>query len=161
MSKRILWKDAWQAITRSFGRFVAIFLLMAVSALALIGLKITGPDMRQSATSFFAQHQLADTTITSNYGLDKQDQKIIRQQNGVKKVDFGYLQDSTIKQTNQTLRIFSKTNGISSWQLVGGHLPRHDNEITISYLLKGRYHRGQWITLKQSGSLSHRRFKSV
>lgn len=146
MSKRILWKDAWQAITRSFGRFVAIFLLMAVSALALIGLKITGPDMRQSATSFFAQHQLADTTITSNYGLDKQDQKIIRQQNGVKKVDFGYLQDSTIKQTNQTLRIFSKTNGISSWQLVGGHLPRHDNEITISYLLKGRYHRGQWIT---------------
>lgn len=161
MSKRILWKDAWQAITRSFGRFVAIFLLMAVSALALIGLKITGPDMRQSATSFFAQHQLADTTITSNYGLDKQDQKIIRQQNGVKKVDFGYLQDSTIKQTNQTLRIFSKTNGISSWQLVGGHLPRHDNEITISYLLKGRYHRGQWITLKQSGSLSHRRFKIV
>lgn len=161
MSKRILWKDAWQAITRSFGRFVAIFLLMAVSALALIGLKITGPDMRQSATSFFAQHQLADTTITSNYGLDKQDQKIIRQQNGVKKVDFGYLQDSTIKQTNQTLRIFSKTNGISSWQLVSGHLPRHDNEITISYLLKGRYHRGQWITLKQSGSLSHRRFKIV
>ena len=84
MSKRILWKDAWQAITHSFGRFVAIFLLMAVSALVLIGLKITGPDMRKSATSFFAQHQLADLTVTSNYGLDSQDQKIIRQQNGVK-----------------------------------------------------------------------------
>ncbi|WP_283612185.1 FtsX-like permease family protein [Limosilactobacillus pulli] len=161
MSKRILWKDAWQAITHSFGRFVAIFLLMAVSALALIGLKITGPDMRKSATSFFAQHQLADLTVTSNYGLDSQDQKIIRQQNGVKKVDFGYLQDETIKQTGQALRIFSKTNGVSGWQTVSGHLPRSDQEIAISYLLKDQYRLGQWITLKQAGSLKYRRFKIV
>lgn len=143
MSKRILWKDAWQAISRSLGRFIAIFLLMAVSAFALIGLKITGPDMRQTATSFFTQHHLADTTITSNYGLDSRDRQIIRQQKSVKQVDFGYLQDSTIDQTKRALRIFSQTNGVSSWQTVSGHLPRHDNEIAVSYLLKGKYHIGQ------------------
>ncbi|KGL66776.1 hypothetical protein LX03_06885 [Limosilactobacillus mucosae] len=108
MSKRILWKDAWQAISRSLGRFIAIFLLMAVSAFALIGLKITGPDMRQTANTFFAQHHLADTTITSNYGLDSRDRQIIRQQKSVKQVDFGYLQDSTIDQTKRALRIFHK-----------------------------------------------------
>lgn len=47
--------------------------------------------MRQTATSFFAQHHLADTTITSNYGLDSRDRQIIRQQKSVKQVDFGYL----------------------------------------------------------------------
>lgn len=104
--------------------------------------------MRQTATSFFAQHHLADTTITSNYGLDSRDRQIIRQQKSVKQVDFGYLQDSTIDQTKQALRIFSQTNGVSSWQMVSGHLPRHDNEIAVSYLLKGKYHLGQWITLK-------------
>lgn len=161
MSKRILWKDAWQAISRSLGRFIAIFLLMAVSAFALIGLKITGPDMRQTANTFFAQHHLADTTITSNYGLDSRDRQIIRQQKSVKQVDFGYLQDSTIDQTKRALRIFSQTNGVSSWQTVSGHLPRHDNEIAVSYLLKGKYHIGQWITLKQAGSLKHRQFKIV
>lgn len=161
MSKRILWKDAWQAISRSLGRFIAIFLLMAVSAFALIGLKITGPDMRQTANTFFAQHHLADTTITSNYGLDSRDRQIIRQQKSVKQVDFGYLQDSTIDQTKRALRIFSQTNGVSSWQTVSGHLPRHDNEIGVSYLLKGKYHIGQWITLKQAGSLKHRQFKIV
>lgn len=161
MSKRILWKDAWQAISRSLGRFIAIFLLMAVSAFALIGLKITGPDMRQTATSFFAQHHLADTTITSNYGLDSRDRQIIRQQKSVKQVDFGYLQDSTIDQTNRALRIFSQTNGVSSWQTVSGHLPHHDDEIAVSYLLKGKYHIGQWITLKQAGSLKYRQFKIV
>lgn len=117
--------------------------------------------MRQTATSFFAQHHLADTTITSNYGLDSRDRQIIRQQKSVKQVDFGYLQDSTIDQTKQALRIFSQTNGVSSWQMVSGHLPRHDNEIAVSYLLKGKYHLGQWITLKQAGSLKYRQFKIV
>ena len=53
MSKKILWKDSWQAIPRSLGRFVAIFLLMAVSAFAFIGLKMTGPDMRQTGVSYY------------------------------------------------------------------------------------------------------------
>lgn len=117
--------------------------------------------MRQTATSFFTQHHLADTTITSNYGLDSRDRQLIRQQKSVKQVDFGYLQDSTIDQTKRALRIFSQTNGVSSWQTVSGHLPRHDNEIAVSYLLKGKYHIGQWITLKQAGSLKHRQFKIV
>lgn len=45
--------------------------------------------------------------------------------------------------------------------MVSGHLPRHDNEIAVSYLLKGKYHLGQWITLKQAGSLKYRQFKIV
>lgn len=52
MDKRILWKDAWQAIPRSLGRFIAITLLMLLGTFAFIGLKITGPDMRQSALTF-------------------------------------------------------------------------------------------------------------
>lgn len=79
MKKKMLWKDARQAITHSFGRWLAILLLMAVSAFALIGLKMTGPDMRQTATSFFVKYKLADITVMSNYGLDKTDRKIIRQ----------------------------------------------------------------------------------
>ncbi|WP_269079444.1 hypothetical protein [Lactobacillus delbrueckii] len=40
---------------------------------------MTGPDMRKTATSFFAKYKLADITVMSNYGLDKTDRKIIRQ----------------------------------------------------------------------------------
>lgn len=53
MSKKILWKDAFQAITSSLGRFIAIFLLMMLGSFTLIGLKITGPDMRETATDFY------------------------------------------------------------------------------------------------------------
>ena len=89
MKKHLLWKDAWQAIPRSLGRFIAIFLLMAVSAFALVGLKLTGPDMRQAATDFYRQTKLADLSITSNYGLSKADQRTIKHLAGVKTVEFG------------------------------------------------------------------------
>lgn len=161
MKKHLLWKDAWQAIPRSLGRFIAIFLLMAVSAFALVGLKLTGPDMRQTATNFYRQTKLADVTVTSNYGLSKADRKTIKNQAGVKTVEFGYLQDSQLKNSRRSLRIFSRTSKLSTNQVVSGRLPSKSNEIALSYLLKGKYHLGQTITLKSAGSLKHKTFKVV
>lgn len=161
MKKHLLWKDAWQAIPRSLGRFIAIFLLMAVSAFALVGLKLTGPDMRQAATDFYRQTKLADLSITSNYGLSKADQRTIKHLAGVKTVEFGSLQDSQLSGSRRSLRIMSKTSKLSTSQLVSGRLPKESNEIALSYLLKGKYHQGETITLKTAGSLKHRRFKVV
>ncbi|MEK1310200.1 hypothetical protein HCY59_08460 [Limosilactobacillus fermentum] len=43
MSKKILYKDAWQSIGRSPGRFIALVLLMLLGTFSFVGLKITGP----------------------------------------------------------------------------------------------------------------------
>ena len=45
MSKKVLWKDAVNSLTNSWGRFIGIMLLMAVSAFAFIGLKICRPKV--------------------------------------------------------------------------------------------------------------------
>lgn len=34
--------------------------------------------MRETATSFYQQHKLADTTVVSNYGLDANDVHVIK-----------------------------------------------------------------------------------
>lgn len=159
MKKKMLWKDAGQAITHSFGRWLAILLLMAVSAFALIGLKMTGPDMRQTATSFFAKYKLADITVMSNYGLDKTDRKIIKNQSGVKEAAFGYLQDSRVLGKNTDLRIYSISSKVSASQLVSGRHPKKTNEIALSYLLKGKYKLGQTISLQTPGNLKEKKFK--
>ncbi|KRN58556.1 ABC transporter permease [Limosilactobacillus secaliphilus] len=161
MSKRILWKNAFQSITDSLGRFISIFLLMAVSAFTFIGLKMAGPDMRFTATNFYRQQQLADLTVTSNYGLDRADQKIILHTPGLKKADFGYFQDSTVNHSRTAIRVFSKTDGISKYQLVKGHLPTNNRQIAVSSLLANRYHIGQTITLNQHSSLKNTHFKVV
>ncbi|WP_261787641.1 hypothetical protein [Lactobacillus taiwanensis] len=51
---------------------------MAVSAFAFIGLKMSGPDMRNTVQTYYQNVNLADLTIGSNYGLDKKDVKTIR-----------------------------------------------------------------------------------
>jgi putative ABC transport system permease protein len=79
MRSKMLWKDAWQAITHSLGRYLAIIALIALGTFAFVGLKMTGPDMRATGNDFFTAHHLADVTVVSNYGLDAQDQHLIKQ----------------------------------------------------------------------------------
>ena len=96
MRKRILWKDAWQAITDSLGRFIAILMLMIVAVFTFIGLKMTGPDMRSSAINLFKNNNLADITVLSNHGLNQKDKQKIEKQSDIKLVEYSYLMDSTV-----------------------------------------------------------------
>lgn len=159
MSKKILWKDAFQAITSSLGRFIAIFLLMMLGSFTLIGLKITGPDMRETATSFYQQHKLADTTVVSNYGLDANDVHVIEEYSKIKNYDLGYFQDTKVNNGQTVVRVFSNPKNISTYELVSGKMPHKSNEIALSYLLKGKYKIGQTISLDKNTSLKHEKFR--
>lgn len=161
MKKKVLWKDSLQAITESLGRFIAIFLLVTLGTFTLIGLKSSGLDMRQTAIEFYKKHSLADITVTSNYGLDNKDIHTIKTQKNVKRVDFGYYQDAKVKNSRTSLRVFSQTKNVSTYELIKGKRPTNKNEIAISYLLKNRYHIGQEITLENGQTLKFRKFKVV
>lgn len=161
MFKKTLWQDAFQAITHSLGRFVAIFLLMALSAFTLIGLKMTGPDMRQAASDFYQRHQLADTSLTSNYGLDNSDEQVLKADSDIKSYELGYFQDAVLTKHQQAIRLFSKPTKLSTYALVAGKLPHKDSELALDYLLAKKYHLGQEITVKQKGQLKYRHFRLV
>ena len=46
MKKKKYWKDVLHAFTISFGRTLSIVFLLALGAMALTGLKVTGPNMQ-------------------------------------------------------------------------------------------------------------------
>lgn len=161
MKKKVLWKDSLQAITGSLGRFIAIFLLVTLGTFTLIGLKSSGPDIRRTAIEFYKKHSLADITVTSNYGLDNKDIHTIKTQKNIKRVDLGYYQDAKVKKSRTSLRVFSQTKNVSTYELIKGKRPTNKNEIAISYLLKNRYHIGQEITLENGQTLKSREFKVV
>ena len=52
MVKRMLWKAIRQTLSKSKGRVVSIVCLMALGSFALVGLKVTGPDMQAIAADF-------------------------------------------------------------------------------------------------------------
>ena len=161
MNRRILWKDALSSLNHSWGRFIGILLLMAVSAFAFIGLKMAGPDMRNTAQTYYQDVNLADLTVSSNYGLDKNDTQTIKNQAKKATLDFGYLQDATINNSKTSLRVLSESKNISTSQLISGNFPKKDNQIAISYLLRNKYHIGEWITLNEHSNLKNSRFKIV
>lgn len=161
MNRRILWKDALSSLNHSWGRFIGILLLMAVSAFAFIGLKMAGPDMRNTAQTYYQDVNLADLTVSSNYGLDKKDTQTIKKQAKKATIDFGYLQDTTINNSKTSLRVLSESKNISTNQLISGNFPKKDNQIVLSYLLRNKYHIGEWITLNEHSNLKNSRFKIV
>ncbi len=161
MNRKILIKDSFQAITHSLGRYIAIILLIGLGTFAFVGLKMTGPDMRATGRDFFRIHNLADVTITSNYGLNKSDQKAIKKLSYVKQAKFGYFEDSEIKHSKQTIRVFSNSKDISSYELIRGSFPKQNNQIALSYLMEPKFKLGQKITLTQNKYLKYKTFKIV
>lgn len=161
MNRNTLWKDALSSLNHSWGRFIGITLLMAVSAFTFIGLKMAGPDMKNTAQTYYQEVNLADLTVSSNYGLDKNDTQTIKNQAKKATLDFGYLQDATINNSKTSLRVLSESKNISTSQLISGNFPKKDNQIAISYLLRNKYHIGEWITLNEHSNLKNNRFKIV
>ena len=161
MNRNTLWKDALSSLNHSWGRFIGITLLMAVSAFTFIGLKMAGPDMKNTAQTYYQEVNLADLTVSSNYGLDKNDTQTIKNQAKKATLDFGYLQDATINNSKTSLRVLSESKNISTSQLISGNFPKKDNQIGISYLLRNKYHIGEWITLNEHSNLKNSRFKIV
>lgn len=157
----MLYKDAWQSIGRSPGRFIALVLLMLLGTFSFVGLKITGPDMRQTGMNYFNQTHLADMTVTSAYGLNQADQKTITDQAQVKTVNYGYFTDAKIKGSTNSIRVFSNSGSLSQYKVVAGRLAKTDTEIALNNTLKGTYHLGETITLQDGTGLAKTKFKVV
>ena len=73
---KTLRKDTRHTIGKRWARFVSIGWLVVLAVFALVGLKVTGPNMRDTAASFFDQSQLTDVTAISTWGLDDTDQSL-------------------------------------------------------------------------------------
>ena len=90
----------------------------------------------QQVRTFFTKHNLADVTVSSNYGINSTDRATIQNLPEVKQATFGYLQDVKVKNKQNVLRVFSQSNNLSSYELIKGHFPENNKEIALSYLSK-------------------------
>ena len=152
MKKRKLNKDIRKSITHSWGRFISIMLLMALGSFALVGLAVTGPDMRKTGINYFSRLNTADITILSDYGIDKSEQEYIEKASNIKNVEYIYLKDVVIENNNDSFRIFSKPKSISMYEIAEGKLPENNAEIAISNSYKEKYKIGDTIKFEEKNA---------
>lgn len=148
MKRKTYWKDLLQSFTGSKGRFLSILTLMMLGSLALVGLKVASPNMERKAWAYLKDTNAADMTIMGDYGLDQTDQEELQTLSGAD-VEFGYMTDLTLEDSEDAVRIFSNTEKISKFQVTQGRLPEKEDELALADFWKDRYQIGQVIHLNQ------------
>ena len=148
MKRKTYWKDLLQSFTGSKGRFLSILTLMMLGSLAVVGLKVASPNMERTAWAYLKDTNAADMTVIADYGLDQADQEELQNLSGAD-VEFGYMTDLTLANTQDAIRIFSKTDKISKFEVTQGRLPEQEDELALADFWKDRYQIGQVIHLNQ------------
>lgn len=154
MKKKKLWKDIKKCFSHTKGRFISIFALMMLGSFALVGLKVTGPNIRDTGNHYFQDLNLSDITVIGDYGIDKENQKAINQLSGSEKIEYGYLKDVEIKESTDAIRILSNPDEISKYELIEGRNANKDSEIVLSNTYADKYKIGDTIKFSEKEDAS-------
>ena len=152
VKKKILNKAILSSLKESKGRFLSILCLMMLGSFALVGLKVSGPDIQETVHQYLEKYHTADIFVLADYGLSPKDQEELREENV--EVEFGYFVDTVIADSPKAIRVFSKTAQQSEVELVSGAYPSHLDEVVLDEQLSNRYHIGDSISLNEVKSPS-------
>lgn len=164
MKRKVYWKDLFGSFTHSKGRFLSILTLMLLGSLALVGLKVTTPNMHRTANQFIQQQKMLDLAVVGDLGLDQADQEELLGLKGAR-VEFGSLLDLTVKGTGKAIRLFSPPKSLSSFHVTKGRLPKKEGELALASFWEDRYRLGDTLTLEEKvgtrSSLKQKQFTIV
>lgn len=164
MKRKVYWKDLFGSFTHSKGRFLSILTLMLLGSLALVGLKVTTPNMHRTANQFIQQQKMLDLAVMGDLGLDQADQEELLGVKGAR-VEFGSLLDLTVKGTGKAIRLFSAPKSLSFFRVTKGRLPKKEGELALASFWEDRYQIGDTLTLEEKAgtrsSLKRKQFTIV
>lgn len=138
-----------QSLLSSKGRFLSIFSLMMLGALALTGLKVTAPNMEKTAQSYIASHRTMDLAVISGLGLSQADLDELETIEGVT-LEAGYFKDVVTNEGQTAIRLFSAPQTLSTYRLVAGEMPSQKGQIALSASFKNRYKLDDTVQVTES-----------
>ncbi|HEM4768663.1 TPA: FtsX-like permease family protein [Streptococcus suis] len=149
MKKKIYWKDMRQSLLSSKGRFLSIFSLMMLGALALTGLKVTAPNMEKTAQAYIASHRTMDLAVISGLGLSQADLDELETIEGAT-LEAGYFKDVVTNEGQTAIRLFSAPQNLSTYKVVEGEMPSQKGQIALSASFKNRYKLDDTVQVTES-----------
>lgn len=134
MTYRIFNKEIFRSIKDSFGRFIAITLIVALGCGFYAGLKTTSPDMILSADEYYDDTALMDIRVVATLGMVDADIDDIRALSGVEAVYPAYETDAmaSIGADQYEIRIHSLEEEVNKLTVEEGRLPDKAGECVLS-----------------------------
>lgn len=128
-------KNLRQSIIRSFGRYVAIMLIIALGAGIFVGLLATKNDMIVTGQAYMDEQNMFDLRLLSSYGWSKDQLDEISSLEGVEDAEgvvildaLGRIGDSG---TEAVYQLYSLPEIINKPYLMGGRFPQSTDECLI------------------------------
>lgn len=117
------------------------------------GIKAAGPDMLDTAGTFYRETGLMDLKVQSTYGLTEDNLKLLKDVPGIGEIQPGYSADVFAGDNALILKVFSYNTDatLNQYRMIEGHLPEHSGEIVLDDVLAGEYALGDKITFSGNG----------
>ena len=94
MKKNMLRKDFFMEIRKSWGRFISIFLIVALGVAFYAGIRSSEPSMRISGDAYFDKEHLMDIKVMGTLGLTEEDVEAIEDVDGIELAEGSYSVDA-------------------------------------------------------------------
>lgn len=136
MKNNVYLRSTFRDIKHSFGRFIAVVLIIFMGVLLFVGIKSVGPDLEKLGSQYFQNQQLSDLQIRGTAGLTEKDKKLVEQISGVQ-AELGNNFAYTEEEKDQNLQVYSydKNQKQNRLELVKGKLPAAKNEAVVDLSL--------------------------
>ncbi|MGT2843808.1 FtsX-like permease family protein [Streptococcus hongkongensis] len=144
--KKTLGKDSIRSIRSTKGRFLSLFLLMALGSFALVGIKVSGPNLEKTAQKYIKEHRIMDVSIKASHGFSKDD---IEELHSIpdSKVELSHQVDANFEKDAIAIRLQSPTKQLSLSDVKKGKLPQTSQEIALSSWFQNKYKLGDIVRI--------------
>lgn len=140
-------------IRQTFGRFFAIFAIIALGVGFFSGVRITTPAMVHTVDTFLQDKQFYDYRLISTLGWEEEDVEAFRERDDVRYAEGAYTVD--VLYTNEAgeelvAKTHSMPDNINGIDLVKGHLPENANECVADAVMSGLPDIGKHIYISET-----------
>lgn len=133
MKKTALRKEFWMSIRKSPGRFLSIFLIVALGVSFFSGIRASEPDMRVSGDRYYDETNLMDLKVQGSLGLTDDDVKALSEVEGIRSAEGGYSVDALCKvdENEKVIHIASSYDTVNQTTVSKGRMPKGDSECVL------------------------------
>lgn len=127
--------DIKRTITGNLKRFISLFVITALGATMLVGLKAACDDLRYTADDYYDAQRLFDISVQSTLGLDEADISALSEVDGVDVAEGGYAESAYTQVDGLSEKVDLKAlsaAGLNEPRVVEGRLPRDVHEVAVT-----------------------------
>lgn len=127
--------DVRRTITGNLKRFISIFIICALGAAMLVGLKAACDDLRLTADSYYDDQNLFDISVQSTLGLTQGDIDALADLDDVDVAEGSYAETAYTDVDGSSEKVDLKAlsaQGLNQPQVVEGELPQAADEVAVT-----------------------------